>query len=119
MTREEFQRLVDQLNRAAEARAPTVGLGTQYRGLRIDTAGVDVKARTIPVSFSSEEPVERWWGWEILGHDADEIDMTRVEQGLPVLDEHWNQIGIDDDVTFEMDGKGRGIARMGFSERAE
>lgn len=112
MTREQLE----QLDRAAESRAPTVKLGTQYRDWRIDAKGVDIEARTIPVSFSSEAPVERWWGMEVLGHRAGEIDLTRVKQGLPVLDEHRNQIGIDDHVTFDADGKGRGLVRLGVGE---
>ena len=34
--------------------------------------------RKFVLSFSSEEPYERWWGTEILEHKQDSIDLTRL-----------------------------------------
>lgn len=34
--------------------------------------------RKFRLSFSSEEPYERWWGTEILEHKEDSIDLTRL-----------------------------------------
>ena len=31
-------------------------------------------------SFSSEEPVERYFGKEVLGHDVDNIDFSRFSE---------------------------------------
>ena len=36
-------------------------------------------------AFSSEEKVQRWFGWEILSHEKNAIDMTRARRGLPLL----------------------------------
>lgn len=38
-------------------------------------------------SFSSEAPVDRWWGREVLVHDEDSMDLTRMNDGAPWL---WN-----------------------------
>lgn len=42
----------------------------------------------IRISFSSEEPYERYWGIEILSHSADAIQMDRVANGVPWLFNH-------------------------------
>ena len=38
-------------------------------------------------SFSSEAPVERWWGREVLMHDDGAMDLARMNDGGPWL---WN-----------------------------
>ena len=38
-------------------------------------------------SFSSEAPVERWWGREVLMHDEGAMDLERMNDGGPWL---WN-----------------------------
>jgi len=53
------------------------------QGLRIeesDNAG-------LTFSFSSEAPVERWWGREVLVHDHGAMDLGRMNDGGPWL---WN-----------------------------
>lgn len=52
--------------------------------------GLRVEERTdagLTFSFSSEAPVERWWGREILVHDADSMDLARMNDGGAWL---WN-----------------------------
>lgn len=40
-------------------------------------------------SFSSEEPVDRWWGKEVLSHDDGAADFSRIEAGVaPYLFNH-------------------------------
>ncbi len=36
--------------------------------------------RKFILSFSSEEPYERWWGIEILDHSPDAVDLTRLNE---------------------------------------
>lgn len=46
---------------------------------------VDVESRTAEMAFSSEtETVQRWFGVEVLGHDAGEIDLSRMNNGAPL-----------------------------------
>ncbi|MEY2989516.1 MAG: Synechococcus phage, partial [Actinomycetota bacterium] len=53
------------------------------QGLRIE----DTDATGLTFSFSSEAPVERWWGREVLLHDAESMDLARMNDGGPWL---WN-----------------------------
>jgi len=46
------------------------------------------EARTMELSFSSEEPYDRWWGSEILSHDEGAIDLTRLLEVGTVLFTH-------------------------------
>lgn len=46
---------------------------------------INAEARTVDLAFSSEtETVERWYGIEVLGHDAGEIDLSRMNNGAPL-----------------------------------
>ena len=36
--------------------------------------------RKFILSFSSEEPYERWWGIEILDHSEGAVDLTRLNE---------------------------------------
>jgi len=68
----------------------TRSLETQERELKIDT-----ERRTVELSFSSELPVNRWFGKEILLHDANAIDLSRMTNGAAVLEDHGGrQIGV-------------------------
>ena len=42
----------------------------------------------VPMAFSSEEPVERWWGIEILDHSDGSVRLDRLNNGAPVLYNH-------------------------------
>jgi len=72
------------------------------------------------MSFSSEEPVERWFGDEILDHSADCIDMSRAANGLAYLVDHntGDQVGIIEGLRSE-NKKLRGIVRFSRSQRAQ
>lgn len=77
----------------------------------------------IPISLSSETPVGRWFGLEILDHSSGSVDLRRAAGGLPLLDNHdsttsvRSQIGVIEDVTLGADRVLRGMAR--FSRRPE
>lgn len=67
---------------------------TLYRSAKIERdetgqiRGLDKDKRTVRVQFSSEAPVKRWFGNEILDHAASSVDMSRVVNGAAVLCEH-------------------------------
>ena len=44
--------------------------------------------RTVEFSFSSETPVKRWFGNEVLSHDPSAVDLGRMNDGAPVLFNH-------------------------------
>lgn len=95
---------------------------SQHRLASFDRASINADKRTVQLAFSSETPVERYWGVEILGHDADEIDQAFISGGTaPLLMDHnaRDQIGIVESVTFSRtDRIGRATVRFGKSARA-
>lgn len=82
---------------------------------------VDENARTVEVAFSSEEPVPRWFGDEVLDHSPGAMLETRLQNGAAVL---WNhdpdiQIGVVEAASIDSDRRGRATLRFGRSARAE
>lgn len=93
-------------------------LGSEKFYRTFDITKVDVESRTVELSFSSEDPYERWWGVEILSHAAGAIDLTRLKNSAPLLAEHDRdaQIGVVDDAWIE-EAKGR--AKTRFSKNSK
>jgi len=52
------------------------------REAQIENIRAEEEAREITLAFSSEEPVERWFGLEILRHDNGAPDFSRLESGV-------------------------------------
>lgn len=95
--------------------------GQLQRGFIIDRAAVNDESRTVRISFSSEVPVERWFGNEILDHDPTSVRLARLQTGGPVLvdHDHRSQIGVIDSVELGDDRRGYADIRFGKSPRAE
>jgi len=80
---------------------------------RADT--LNDETRTVELSFSSEEPYERFFGTEILDHDPKSVRMDRLKNSGPLLfnhdaDKHIGRVveaGIKD---------GKGYAKIKFSK---
>lgn len=90
-------------------------LKKMFRASGVDQTGIDKEARTIEFSFSSEEPVERWFGTEILSHKPGAMVMDRLNDGAPLL---WNHnpdqvIGVIESAEVK---NGRGYAKARFSQ---
>jgi len=66
------------------------------RNAVFDTRNIDEEARTVDLAFSSETPVERWFGEEILDHAPQSVRLGRLTNGAPVLADHnaRDQIGV-------------------------
>lgn len=97
----------------------TIKTGVLYRALDDDLV-IDEENRTVKLSFSSEEPVSRWDGNEILDHDPSSIRLDRLNSGGPVLVDHnmSDHVGVVEKVSIDADRKGRAVVRFGKSERA-
>jgi HK97 family phage major capsid protein len=104
-------------------------LPPQWRAVEIKRAHVaDEQARdasdaAYEISFSSEEPYERWWGIEILGHKASEIDLTWMTSGrAPLLVDHDarvdNMVGVVEKAWIE-GGRAKALVRFGKGARAQ
>ena len=75
---------------------------------------------TLTFSFSSETPVARSWGLEVLSHAPGAADLSRLNDGAPLL---WNHdpgalLGVIQKATIT-GGKGRAVARWGSSPEAQ
>lgn len=86
----------------------------------LDRAGIDRDLRTIPAALSSEYPVRRYYGNEVLVHSADAINLERAADGLSML---WNHntdlpIGIVESIKLDTDGKLRGRLRFSNNSKA-
>jgi HK97 family phage major capsid protein len=73
------------------------------------------------ISISSEYPVERWFGKEVLDHSAAAVDLSRAKNGLSFLDSHdaKSVIGIVDRIKVGDDKKLRGSLRFSRSAPAQ
>jgi len=81
----------------------------------------DAEKRTVELAFSSETPVERWFGMEVLDHSPGSVSLERITNGGALLVNHdWDdQVGVVESVSIDGDRKGRAVVRFGRSERAQ
>ena len=96
-------------------------LQKQSRFAVFQRESVDTEKRTVEVAFSSEEPVARWYGDEVLSHDAGAVDLSRLNDGGAVLFNHdWDKhIGVIERAWIDADKKGRALIRFGNNPRAD
>jgi len=94
--------------------------GDLTRSFNLDRAAIDTEDRTVALSFSSEEPVERWFGLEILDHSPESVDMSRLENKAPLLLNHdsSDQIGVVESASIES-GRGKAVVRFSKSKHAD
>lgn len=92
-----------------------------HRAVEVDTAAINEAERTVEIAFSSEAEVERWFGSEILGHEARNVRLGRLNNGGAFLLEHnrGDQIGVVVRAWIDSDKIGRAIVRFSKSARAE
>jgi len=86
-----------------------------YRHFDIDDRAIDTEKRTISMSFSSETPVRRWYGQEILSHKAGHVQLGRA---TALLFGHNSEriVGPLSKVRIE---NNRGVAEARFDETEE
>jgi HK97 family phage major capsid protein/HK97 family phage prohead protease len=79
----------------------------------------EVQDRTYEFPFSSEFPVARYFGNEILSHDEEAANLSRLNDGAPLLFNHNPDKVIGVVERAYIDGKRRrGYARVRFSRNA-
>lgn len=93
--------------------------GMQHRDATV--AGVNVEARTVELSFSSEVEYERWYGIEILSHAAGACRLGRLTNKAPVLWMHdWGDMrGVVESARIDGDLRGRAVIRLSRSDEGE
>jgi len=94
-----------------------------YRTIALDRSSyIDEENRTVRIGVSSEQPVERSFGLEVLDHKRESIDMEFMESGRsPLLLEHDMSQVIGVVERFEIDETAKrttAVVRFGRSELA-
>ncbi len=86
----------------------------------VKNADGDGNERVVELSFSSEEPYERWFGIEVLSHQEGAVDLTRLNEiGVLLFNHDRNQV-IGQILSAELDSKaGRCIATVRFDTDEE
>jgi len=99
----------------------TIKTSTQYRHFALQRDALDAEARTVALAFSSEEPVERHFGREVLDHSPQSIRLGRITSRAPLLVDHnmADHIGVVEEVQIGADRVGRAVVRFGRSTRAQ
>lgn len=92
--------------------------------LRADPAAVsplNIENRTLALSFSSELPVSRWFGDEVLSHDPSAADLSRLNDGGPLLFNHDmdDVIGVVETAGIGADRKGHASVRFAKTARGD
>jgi HK97 family phage major capsid protein len=106
------------MTRNGTATAPPSEIHT--RTAEFTRGAIDPNARTVELSFSSEAPVSRWFGNEVLSHAPGSVRLGRLNGGAALLLDHnpEKQIGIVVSARIDPDGKGRAKVRFGKSALA-
>lgn len=93
----------------------TVDLNRHYT---IDFRAISEEKRQVELSFSSEEPYERWFGIEILSHSDGAVDLTRLNEiGCLLFNHNRDKVIGRIDEAWIQDGKGKALVT--FDEDAE
>lgn len=100
---------------AQQRKAAPTALPPLTRYLALADAGaapaLDTETRTLSLSWSSEYPVDRWFGSEILSHAPGAADLSRLNDGAPLLFNH----NIDDVIGVVSAARIDSAARKGYA----
>lgn len=80
------------LTRETASNSPALG-SMQQRTISFEAREINETERTVHVSFSSEAVVPRFWGTEVLCHDKDCVDLTRlIELGVSLFNHNRDKV---------------------------
>lgn len=99
----------------------SVKLGIITRNIEVRKDSINEENRTVDLTFSSEDPFERWFGIEILSHKKSAVDMSFIASGnAPFLVEHKtdDQIGVVEKAWLQ-ESVAHARVRFGKSSRAD
>lgn len=91
------------------------------RAASTEAITVDAESRTMEFPFSSELPVERWFGDEVLSHNAGAADLKRLNDGAPLLFNHNMDeiVGVVERAWIDKDKRGYAKVRFAKTARAD
>jgi HK97 family phage major capsid protein len=121
---EEERRVIVDLEKrgAALERKWLDNVDLEHRSFALEREWLDVEKRTVRIAVSSEEPVERSFGLEVLEHSAEAIDLEFLGSGrAPLLLDHdpRQQIGIIEKTEIGSDAVLRADVRFGSGELSD
>lgn len=89
---------------------------THRRAASLDGVVISAEDRSMEFSFSSEYPVQRYFGKEVLSHEPGAVDLGRMNDGAPVLFNHDPNrvIGVVERAWLDGEKK-RGMVSVKFS----
>lgn len=111
----DVQELVEESSYGNDEDDRMIETGQLSRIFDLDRSAIDENNRSVSVIFSSETPVERNFGVEILDHNRGSVRMDRLQKRAPVLLNHnmSDQLGVVERATIDDDRKGRAVLRFG------
>lgn len=65
-----------------------VKIGRQYQRKQLKSEGYNADEHTVSLTLTSEQPVDRWFGSEILSHKKGAIRTQRLKNGISLLFNH-------------------------------
>ena len=91
--------------------------GPLFRDATFDRSAINQDERTVALAFSSETPVARWFGNEILDHNASSVRMQRLQDRAALLLNHdmEQQIGVVQSAAIGPDKVGRAVVKFSRS----
>ena len=109
------------MTESSEEERKVIDMPMKYRTIDLSKHSyLDEEKRVVRVGVSSEEPVERSFGMEVLGHSADDINMEFINSGrAPLLLDHdmTKQIGVIEEFKLDETAK-RTTAVVRFGKSA-
>lgn len=96
-------------------------LKPQQRFVTLEASGVNLDARTIELTFSSETRVPRFYGTEILSHARGAANMDRMNNGAPMLFNHNmdDVVGVVESANIGADKRGHAKVRFAKTARGD
>jgi len=121
--RPDDERGTEEERRAAEGLRRQIAARGGAQGMRrvAEIRMVHAEERAVDLAFSSTQPVERFFGIEVLSHERSAVRLTRLQDGAALLHNHdWDrQIGVVESARIDRDGRGRARVRFGRGALAE
>ena len=84
-------------------------------------SGVDLETRTATFPFSSEEPVDMWYGTEILSHAPGAMRQGTRQANMPLLFNHnrHDLLGVVESISIGSDARAYAAVRFGRDARGD
>ena len=97
-------------------------ISLDYRAIQLDQKAIDEEKRIVSVGVSSEEPVKRQFGMEVMDHTKENMNLEFLNSGrAPLLLDHdmEKQIGVVESVELDENARRlRASVRFGKGEKS-